>query len=132
MHRYSARLLFQFRADLGNGRSDTMRRCEERIIVLSARNANSALRKAKSYGKGAELVFEAVAGNPIYFEFVGVMDLLELGPECGPEEVWYDIVTRKLPFERRDALLPKESELNAIYWENRDKKQKKRTASKHD
>jgi len=121
MHRYSAKLLFQHRADLGNGHSNTMRRCEERIIVISARNAISALRKAKSYGKSQEFDGVTESGNPFHFEFVGVMDLLKLGLECDPEEVWYDIVTRKLPSERRDTLLPKESELNAIYWENREK-----------
>jgi len=122
MKRYSAKLLFQFRADLGKGRSDTIRRCEERIIVLSARGAESALRKAKQYGKRKEFDAEAEAGNPIYFEFIGVTDLLELGPECGPDEVWYDIVLRKLPSERRDKLIPKEGALNAILWERRQKK----------
>jgi hypothetical protein len=79
MNRYSVKLLFQFRADLGEGRSDTMRRCEERIMVLSARGAESALRKAKRYGRGEESDAKAEAGNPIYFEFIGVTDLLELG-----------------------------------------------------
>lgn len=121
MKRYSVKLLFQFRADLGEGRSDTMRRCEERIIVLSARSAESALRKAKHYGKSEEFDAKAEAGNPIYFEFIGVTDLLELGAECEPNEVWYDIVTLKLPSERRDRLIPKESDLNAIGWERRRK-----------
>jgi hypothetical protein len=122
MKRYAAKLLFQFRADLGKGRSDTMRRCEERMIVLSAKDAKTALRKAKHYGKSKEFDAEAEAGNPIYFEFLGVTDLLELGTECAPEEVWYDIVIRKLPSERRDKLIPKEGALNAIFWERRQKK----------
>jgi hypothetical protein len=122
MKRYSAKLLFQFRADLGKGRSDTMRRCEERIIVLSARGAESALRKAKRYGKCEEFDAEAEAGNPIYFEFIGVTDLLELGTECEPNEVWYDLLTMKLPSERRDELIPKEVALNAIGWERRQEK----------
>lgn len=121
MKRYSVKLLFQFRAYLGEGRSDTMRRCEERIIVLSARGAESALRKAKRYGKSEEFDAKAEAGNPIYFEFIGVADLLELGAESEPNEVWYDIVTLKLPSERRDRLIPKESDLNAIGWERRRK-----------
>jgi len=121
MKRYSAKLIFQFRADLGKGRSDTMRRCEDRIIVLSAAGAKSALRKAKRYGKSEEFNARAEAGNPIYFEFIGVTDLLELGSECEPNEVWYDIVTRKLPSERRDRLIPKEADLNAIGWERRQK-----------
>ncbi len=119
MNRYSARMLFQFRADLGDGRSDVMRRCEDRIFVILARNANSALLKAKAYGKRKEFEGKAEAGNPIYFEFVGVTDLLELGIETEPEEVWYNIVTMKQPSERRDKLIPKECELNAIQWERR-------------
>ena len=137
MKRYSVKLLFQFRADLGEGRSHTMRRCEERIIVLPAKGAESALRKAKRHGKNAEFVAKAEAGNPIYFEFIGVTDLLELGIECEPNEVWYDIVTRKLPSERRDKLVPREGDLNAILRERRQKRVpnkpaagKARTASK--
>ncbi len=121
MKRYSAMLLFQYRADLGNGQSDVMRRCEERLIVLFARNAESALRKAKAYGKESEFDGRAEAGNPLLFEFVGVKDLLEL--ECLDEaEVWYDIKTIKQPMERRDKLIPSEAKLNAIYWERRGKK----------
>jgi len=98
-----------------------MRRCEERIVVITAKNATSALRKAKAYGKREEFDLTAEAGNPIHFEFVGVMDLLELGVESQADEVWYDIVTRKQPSERRDKLIPQEGQLNAIYWEHRKK-----------
>ena len=129
MKRYSAKLLFQFRADLGKGHSDTMRRCEERIVVLSARGAESALRKAKTYGKNEEFDARAEAGNPIYFEFIGVTDLLELGSKCDPNEVWYDICTRKLPSERRDKLIPKEGDLNAIGWERRHKNMPNKAAA---
>ena len=116
-------LLFQYRVDLGNGQSDVMRRCEERLIVLFARNAESALRKAKAHGKKSEFDGKAEAGNPLLFEFIGVKDLLDL--ELHDEaEVWYDIRTLKLPMERRDKLLPPEDKLNAIFWERREKKKK--------
>lgn len=124
MKRYSAKILFQYRPDFGNGQTDVMRLCEERIIVIGAPSAATALKKVKSYGKRAGFVGKAEAGNPIHFEFVGVLDLLELGPECGPEEVWYDIVTKKLPSERRDRLIPPESALNAIQHERRGKGRK--------
>lgn len=119
MKRYSAKLLFQFRADLGNGKSDIMRRCEERMILIPARSAIPALNKAKRYGKKSEFTGEAEAGNAIYFEFIGVLDLLELGIECDPDEVWYDIIRLKQPSERRNELIPPESELNAIADERR-------------
>lgn len=119
MQRYSAKMLFQFRADLGEGRSNVMRLCEERIIVIPAKDASSALRKAKAYGKKAEMKFEgSETSYPNYFEFVGITDLLELGIETDPEEVWYDIVTLKQPSERRDRLIPPESQLNAISEEH--------------
>ena len=122
MKRYSAKMLFQFRADLGEGRSNVMRLCEVRIIVISAKNATSALRKAKKYGKNAEMTFEgSETSYPNYFEFVGITDLLELGIETGPEEVWYDIVTMKQPSERRDKIVPEESQLKAISSERQKK-----------
>jgi len=136
MLRYSAKMLFQFRADLGEGRSNVMRLCEERIIVIPAKDASSALRKAKAYGKKAELKFEgSETSYPNYFEFVGITDLLELGIETEPEEVWYDIVTMKQPYERRDKLIPKESQLNAIFQECQKKqkpnKQRHATTTSH-
>lgn len=127
MKRYSAMLLFQYRADLGNGQSDVMRRCEERLIVLFARNAESALRKAKAHGKESEFNGRSEAGNPLLFEFIGVKDLLDL-ESLDESEVWYDIRTLKLPMERREKLIPPEEELNAIYWERREKKQKPPTS----
>jgi hypothetical protein len=50
----------------------------------------------------------------VHFEFVGVLDLLELGVECDADEVWYDIVERVRPMERRHAILPKENDLSAL------------------
>jgi hypothetical protein len=127
--RYSAKLLFQHRSDLGDGKSDIMRRCEERLIVLSARDAKSALRKAKAHGGKSEFSGNEEMGNPGFrFEFVGVLDLLEIGIECEPDEVWYDISTRKLPMERRDKLIPPEEKLNAVLLENEVRRTKKTQA----
>jgi hypothetical protein len=122
MKRYSAKLLFQYRFDIGGGKSDIMRRCEERIIVLSARNAETALRKAKTHGRKAEFKGKSESGLPVYFEFIGITDLLELGMECLPEEVWYDFSTRKLPMERKSTIIPPENKLNAISLERKAKK----------
>ncbi|MCX6997816.1 MAG: DUF4288 domain-containing protein [Kiritimatiellaeota bacterium] len=95
--------------------------CEERLIVLSARNAQSALHKAKSHGRKAEFSATAEAGNEIHFEFVGIIDLLEIGIECLPDEVWYDISIRKLPMEQKNKIIPPEEKLNAIFWERKSK-----------
>ena len=52
--------------------------------------------------------------NPVHFEFIGVMHLLELGLECEADEVWYEITERLLPSERSEKLIPAESDLCAI------------------
>ena len=114
---YSAKLLFQFRVVVG-GQSSKRRICEERIVAFNARSARGALAAAKRRGKAAEFDYTNDEGNPVFFEFVGVMDLLHLGIECGEDEVWYEIVERLNPMERRSKLIPRESELCAI--RNRD------------
>lgn len=111
--RYAAKLLFQFRVTV-NGDDGIMRTCEERIVVLRATHARDALARAKRHGRKAQHRYRNSDGNPVHFEFVGVLDLLLLGPECEEDEVWYDIVTRKLPMERAAAILPDEAALNAI------------------
>ncbi len=87
--RYAARLLFQFRV-MANGNPGVRRLCEDRIIVVRALGARSALAKARARGKAAEYRHRNPSGDPLFFEFVGVTDLLELGVECEPDEVWYD------------------------------------------
>ena|SRR5437868_1034353 len=114
--RYSAMLLFQFRVVVG-GRSNIMRTCEKRLIVFPANSAKAALAWAKRRGKESEHSYRNGDGNPVHFEFVGILDLVHLGVECESDEVWYDIVGLKSPKERAKRLLPRERELNAIRWE---------------
>lgn len=111
--RYAAKLLFQFRVTV-DGDDGVMRTCEERIVVLRATHARDALARAKRYGRKAQHAYRNDDGNPVRFEFVGVLDLQLLGFECDEDEVWYDIVTRKQPMERAAVLLPAESSLCAI------------------
>jgi Domain of unknown function (DUF4288) len=113
MKRYAAKLLFQFRVRIG-AEDGKRRLCEVRTVLISARSARSALVKAKKNGRDGEHSYSNSDGNPVFFEFVGVEELLELGAECEPQEVWYDIVERLLPMERKDRLIPAETKLNAI------------------
>jgi len=108
--RFSAKLLFQFRV----GTSSVMRLCEERIILLTANSGRGALALAKKRGKAAQHKYKNNEGVMVHFEFVGVLDLLHLGVECEPDEVWYNITQRKLPKERASQILPPEASLNAI------------------
>ena len=92
-----------------------MRYCEERIILIQAPTARKALVAAKRRGKSAQYHYGNGPNSTVYFEFIGVMDLLHLGVECEEDEVWYDISRRKLPMERSASLIPPESSLNAIH-----------------
>jgi hypothetical protein len=100
-----------------SGKPNVMRTCEERMIVLRANSARSALSAANRRGKGAEFQQKNHAGNPVLFEFIGILDLLRLGPECEEDEVWYDIKVMKLPKERAGKVLPAPQKLNAFYWD---------------
>ena len=63
--RFSAKLLFQFRVDLG---VDTGKRrlCEERIVTFHARTARAAIAVAKRRGKQAEYDYENDEGNRVF------------------------------------------------------------------
>jgi hypothetical protein len=110
MNRYAAKLLFQFRVTVGRV-SNRRRRCEERIIVLRASSARGALVQAKRYGNRNRYTYDNTDGNDVHFEFLGVMELLELGLECDKEEVWWEHVHRIRPSEKRSSLIPTDAEL---------------------
>lgn len=113
MTRYAAKLMYQFRVDKGRG-TPKRRLCEERTVLIDARSAGAALATARRKGRRAEHHYDNAFGATVYFEFIGVMELLALGAECEPDEVWYELVYRHSPLERRDAFIPAEHELNAI------------------
>jgi hypothetical protein len=108
--RYAAKLLFQFRV-LVDGDPGIRRLCEERIITFHARGGRAALAEASRQGEAGQHRYRNSDGNSVSFDFVGVLDLLELGMECEPNEVWYDIVERVHPMERRARLIPPSSRL---------------------
>jgi hypothetical protein len=103
MWRYSAFLLFQFRVEK-NGQSNRRRLCERRLIVFKARGNRSARAHANQRGREAELSYQNGYGATVHFEFVGVQDVLELGPECEPDEVWYEMFKMVRPMERYEQL----------------------------
>jgi hypothetical protein len=109
---YAAKLLFQWRV-MVEGSPGVRRTCEERIVRFEAKSARQGLVAAKRLGRSAQFTYKNSDGNPVYFEFVGVMELLGLD-SYHPEEVWYDITDRVRPMERRGILIPPESQLCAI------------------
>jgi hypothetical protein len=110
MNRYVAKLLFQFRVMVDRV-PNRRRRCEERIILIRASSPRGALAQAKRYGNRNNYTYDNTNGDDEHFEFLGVMDLLELGPECDKEEVWWDHVHRICPSEKRSRLIPTDAEL---------------------
>ena len=110
---YSAKLLFEFWM-LVDGRPGVRRICKERLILLEAASACLALKEAKRQARASQYRSRNSDKNPVHFRFVGVLDLLHLGIECQPNEVWYDIRDYVRPMERRKAILPLEASLNAI------------------
>ena len=112
-HHYAAMLLFQFRV-VTAGASNKRRLCEKRLILLTAPNARAALRAAKRRGREAQHDYRNSEGGQVRFEFVGILDLLHLGVECEPDEVWWQLCQLHEPMERRCKLLPPESQLQAI------------------
>ena len=110
---YSAKLLFEF-AVLVGGKPGARRLCEERLILLEAADARSAVREAKRQGRSAQYRYRNGDRNRVLFRFVGILDLVHLGVECQQNEVWYDITERLRPMERRQTILPAEAQLSAV------------------
>jgi hypothetical protein len=113
MKRYAAKLLFQFRVRAA-GDSGKRRLCEERIVLLKAVSGKAALAKAQRKGKQSQDKYKNIYGNPVQFEYIGVIELLCLDPACDKDEVWYSLIERLLPSERKAKLIPPEAELHAI------------------
>ena len=111
---YSAKLLFQFRVVSGR-KSNLWRLCEERIVTFKARSSERAWQIANRMGQADAFAFQNDSGGTVHFEYVGIMELLHLGLErSGPAEVWYDIVERFKPSERKSKLIPRKGQLQAF------------------
>jgi hypothetical protein len=108
MKRFAAKLLFQYQG-IGRRLTATRRICEERIVHFRARNATEAFRIANQRGRVATNRYEGT-----HIAFIGILELLCLGIECDKDEVWYEIVERVRPLERRKRLIPPKHKLCAF------------------
>jgi hypothetical protein len=106
-------LLFQFRV-VTAGKSNKRRLCEKRLILITASDGVAALRAAKRRGRQGQHNYLNRDGARVKIQFVGVLDLLHLGPECEPDEVYYQLCRMNEPMERRKHVLPPESQLQAL------------------
>ena len=75
--------------------------------MFHAESATEALAVAKRNVQTAEHNYVNGEGGQVYFEFLGIMELLELGLECDADEVWYNIVEKPHPSKQ----IPPENEL---------------------
>lgn len=116
--RYSAKLMFQFRVMIA-GKSNKRRIVEQRIILFEARSAEEALISAKNRGKREEYNYKNDDGNDVFFEFVGVVELIHLGIETQTDEVWYDISEKITPLEKIEKHIPKNKCLSAFKYESK-------------
>jgi hypothetical protein len=102
--RFAAMLLFQWRVEVDGG-SGSRRTCERRLINLFAPSPKVAIAFAIRAGEKAQFRGRTTRGYPLRFEFIGLSEIMELGEECGPDEVWYDIVAMVRAMERRRTLV---------------------------
>jgi hypothetical protein len=108
--RYAAKLLFQFRVVV-DGKSGVMRTCEERIINFMSSSPAEAMRHASKAGTEAEFSYLNDEKNRVKFEFVGILDIMDLSPSDERETVFYSIRTMRTPMERKSKLLPSRTKL---------------------
>lgn len=110
--RFAAKLLFQYR--VGREGESKFRICEERIVILSKRTPESAYAEAIGIGKASCESFVNEEGKSVAIEFVGIVDMMDLGLESESNEVWYEIKTMLRPMERRSKLIPPKERLSAF------------------
>ena len=112
MDKFSAKLLFQWRP-VGQGARKKRRLCEERIVTYSAGSAEEAYDKAQAIGRHEE--FEDDQGAVLVrFEFIGLLELIDITSGYDDGEVWYEIREMVSPMERKSRIIPSKSELRAL------------------
>jgi hypothetical protein len=130
MGKYSAKLLFQFRVKV-RGFNNIRRLCEERIINFDEKSARRALIYSKKAGKNAEYNYKNNDGNLVSFEFLGIVQLICCDLVCRDGEVWYEIIEKVRPMERKASLIPPEDCLSAVKDERRKEAEKSDTPKRH-
>jgi hypothetical protein len=113
MRRFAGVLFFQFRT-VRDGKSNQRRICEERTVLIEAAAPKQAVQKLTSLGKLEQYDYSASSRERIFFEFIGIRELLELGGEESENEVWWRLFEAIRPNERRSRWIPKTAELRAF------------------
>ncbi len=106
---YACTLLFQFRK---NNSEKKKMLCEERIFKVFATSEEDAYQKSLEIGKREELEFDY--GTYIeYYEFVGILELVELSIE-NDDEIWHSYKNLYTPMKRKNKIIPMKDKLGAF------------------
>ena len=117
-NKFAAMLLFQFRTERFNI-VNKKRVCEERIYHIYCQNKNDAFTKALAIGKREE--FDYVDNDKkVFFEFVGILDIVELDVVEDENLVWSRFIEKIEPMERKDKIIPPKTKLT-IFRKNKGK-----------
>ena len=103
-NKYSAKLLFQFRVER-NKISNKKRLCEEKIILVNASNAIEAYNNISRTGKALQHNYKNTLGENVFYELVGIMEILKIDESFDKNEVWYEFKRMLLPKERKKSNL---------------------------
>ena len=113
LHKFSANLLFQYRV-MVDGDPGKRRSCEKRIIHFKSTDPEEAYKHAMQHGKKSQHKYKNSDKNWVYFDFVGIIDLMHCGVECEEEEVWYQTLELLEPKERKSKHLLPKKEMHAF------------------
>ncbi len=112
-NKYAAQILYQFRVVI-DGRNSKRRITQSSIVIIHAKSPEIALKSAQRQGKKNEYKYLNDKGNEVFFECIGIQELLHLGVECDENEVWYEVKERMSPMENKNKFIPKQNDLNAF------------------
>ncbi len=120
MEQYSCKLLFQWNP-FKDGEAFRKRRvCEEKIYSYPSKSPEDALAKAKALGEEECFDHETEEGH-VYYQFVGVIELIQLIDYNEGTELWYEMSEKLIKDGNFEYLVPKEKEL-AVFKTDHKKK----------
>ena len=115
-NKYSAKLLFQFRVER-NKISNKKRLCEEKIILVNASNATEAYINISRTGKALQHNYKNSFGENVFYELVGIIEILKIDESFDKNEVWYELKRMLLPKERKNKIIQNKRQLSAFLSE---------------
>ncbi len=115
--KFAALLLFQFKTTT-NDIINKKRICEERIYHIHTTSSDNAYLKANQIGKEEEFSYSDEE-KLIDFEFIGIIDLIELLEIEDKNLVWSRFQEKVYPMERKSKLIPKKEKLTVFKTDKR-------------